>query len=122
MLQIIETCKIEWISEGGKSTPLSEMHDDHILRAAAWCQNRLQMSKSILDRLSKSLHETAISHNGKLLSEWVDIFITVANARAEVKEVAAKAVRRKELEAELLLCEDTKSREARLLAELESLS
>jgi hypothetical protein len=121
-MKIIETCKIEWISEGGKSTPLSEMHDDHLLRAAAWCQARLDMTKGILDKLHPSLHETALSHNGRRLQEWVEILLETANARAEKKASDGRETRRALLERELAALEPPEEKIARLRAELESLN
>ena len=120
MLQVIETSKIFWISDGGKSTPLSEMHDDHLLRAAAWCASRLQMAQAILDKLHPTLHGGAISHNGTKLADWVEILTATANARATEKAQKQKAIRLTELEAELERL-DPASKIARLKAEIETM-
>lgn len=119
---VIETNKLEWTAEGGKAIPLSEMHDDHLLRAAAWCQNRLAMAKGIIDKLHPSLHEQAVTHNGRRLEEWVNLLVAVINERAKQRTAVAAATRRAELEAALAELESPQEKIKRLRAELESLN
>lgn len=92
-MKLIDLSSIVWTSEK-RDWCVRDMHTDHICRALAWIVARQQMAEKILEKVPTVFREKLTHHNGRNLSEWVDIFSAVLHDRSlKEKEEKLKALK-----------------------------
>lgn len=97
-MKIIDLSKTVWISDN-KNLIVSEMHTSHIIRAMAFCQNRLESAKSIENLVPVQFRdELQVGCSGKSYAEWLEIFSAVLNERAAKENEARVAELKNELD------------------------
>lgn len=116
-IKLIDTSTIEWRDGKNITTPINQMHQEHKMRVFLWLRQRLKNAQESLDLLPSVMHESALSHNGRELQEWIEIFKASLESDAET-QMNERIV---QIESALKELETQEQKRERLLKELETL-
>lgn len=113
---LIDRSEIRWTGKE-VSILIKDMDTDYVIRALAWCNERLSKAELSLSKIPKIYHEQALTHNGRRLYEWVEILSSELKARAKT-EIESKA---KDIEKTIAELETPQERLDRMKKEYEYL-